>query len=373
MKTIGVSPLQLGHPIPTQPIGTIRSAGRSSASVQTPLHPQVPRFGLWKLSGTFGFFSKLGERFRDIYDEAKFYFPIATSLLMVSYVARGEEAIRKWETSAIFQPSRCTPLAKLTSPDIQAGVRAGHYRSYTFPSLDGTQLKGWHFPAPATSKKETVVFAHGNKGAMSDWEPTIEALIKAGYGVFSFDYRGYGGSRGQATEEGVYQDFIAASKFVSDKLLHPVPITQQIAMGDSLGGAVVIGAISQQIRKSPSEPMPFKAIVLSSTFTSIPNVLSAMKKRFYIPQSWLPLENKIMQRFNSIEKIQDIQVPILFVHSKKDNDVPFRMQGELMNQVTPGVRIDKYLLEDSDHSCAKYRAEPIVGKIDEFLGYKSST
>lgn len=300
--------------------------------------------------------------------DLKFYGPIALSVLMVSYLAQSPQAIRHWESKAIFQPAACKPLQKLSSRYLRQGAIEGRFQEMTFVSADDkTRLKGWYFPSRG---KDTILLAHGNKGAMDKRADIIEALVKAGYGVFVFDYRGYGNSRGKPSEYGLYQDFWGASRFVEQKL--GVPVQQQVAMGESLGGGVVVGAMSRRAREN--NPMPFKAVILASTFTSIPEVFAAMKKRFGISERWFPLESKFTQRFTSVEGIQDIRSPIFFIHGLKDTDVPSWMADKLQEAVAPGVRTGKYLSKEGAHTgIFSLEPEAVIAELDKFLGWGQTT
>ena len=73
---------------------------------------------------------------------------------------------------------------------------------------DGIPLCAWHWPG---TRETTLLFLHGNaghRGHRLDW---IERFHRRGWGVFIVDYRGYGGSGGSPTEEGLYRDAAAAA------------------------------------------------------------------------------------------------------------------------------------------------------------------
>ncbi len=204
------------------------------------------------------------------------------------------------------------PLEAVHSQTLKAKIHEVY-----FPSLDGTRLNGWYIPAE--ENHPTIVFAHGNGGNLAFYQPVIQAFVSHGYGVFTFDYRGYGKSEGTPSEEGVYEDFEAASQYVTSH--YKIPIQQQIAVGDSLGGAVVIQAATHH---------PYRAVVTISTFTDIPEVAHHLRQMKHLGLlNHLPVEDFIHQKFDSINKIQKVKSPLLVIHGSADHFIPKTMSTRL--------------------------------------------
>ena len=84
----------------------------------------------------------------------------------------------------------------------------------------------------------------------------------------------------------------------------------------------------------------FHGIILESPFTSI-----ADAAKIYYP--YLPVNLLLKDRYDSIKKIKNIKIPILIMHGKKDNIVPFFM-GEKLYQMANEPKY-KYFSEDDDH------------------------
>src|SRR5437899_614205 len=85
-----------------------------------------------------------------------------------------------------------------------------HYEGIEEVSLtasDGVPLKAWYWP---NRRAETLVIFHGNAGDRRDRLPWMESLRESGAAVFILDYRGYGGSGGSPSEDGLYRDAEAA-------------------------------------------------------------------------------------------------------------------------------------------------------------------
>ena len=81
-------------------------------------------------------------------------------------------------------------------------------------TTDGLSLFAWHWPGRFTA---TLVMFHGNAGHRGHRLEWIEDLHRLGYGVFALDYRGYGGSKGSPSEEGLYRDGEATLRWLRNK------------------------------------------------------------------------------------------------------------------------------------------------------------
>ena len=76
------------------------------------------------------------------------------------------------------------------------------YKTYEFVSADGVKLEGnlWSNAGAANKKDATVLLLHNfndkNGGSSRDegWDQLGDKLLDQGYSVFSFDFRGFGGS-----------------------------------------------------------------------------------------------------------------------------------------------------------------------------------
>ncbi len=71
------------------------------------------------------------------------------------------------------------------------------------------------------SQDTVILYCHGNRDHMDFYWPRTKLLANTGgknrYGVLMIDYRGFGMSDGQSTEEGLYADVDAALGWLSKK------------------------------------------------------------------------------------------------------------------------------------------------------------
>jgi uncharacterized protein len=71
------------------------------------------------------------------------------------------------------------------------------YEEHYVKAFDGTPLRIWYIPAALD--RGTVILSGGAAGSMPCYLFTAELLIRNGWTVVMYDYRGFGGSAGQAS------------------------------------------------------------------------------------------------------------------------------------------------------------------------------
>jgi hypothetical protein len=207
--------------------------------------------------------------------------------------------IRWFEHRQVYAPSRILEAngSELGRP----------FEDVTFTASDDVRLHGWSFWADAGSPLRHLVLLlmHGNAGNISHRLHFYEAWLDLGVNVFAFDYRGYGQSEGKATEEGTYRDAQAAVQWLREKGFGPEQI---VAIGKSLGGGV---ASELALREA------LGGVILQNTFTSIPDIGSEL-----FP--WLPVRRMHSIKYDTINKLPRIKVPVLVAHSPLDDLIHFR-------------------------------------------------
>lgn len=198
------------------------------------------------------------------------------------------------------------PERALTATPAQAGLA---YEPIRFTSADGVALSGWFIPAPAA--RATLLFCHGNAGNISHRLESIRQFHRLGLNVFIFDYRGYGESEGVPTEAGTYRDAEAAWRYlVETRGLAPEHI---VYFGRSLGAAIAAWLATQH---------PPRALMVESAFTSVPDFGAEI-------YPWLPVRSLARLRYPTQEYLRPVQTPVLIVHSREDEIVPFRHAEKL--------------------------------------------
>jgi len=228
-----------------------------------------------------------------------FYCRVRPVLLVIAFTALALSACRI-EDRFIFHPSR-----EIVQTPLDAGLA---FDDLYFITADGVTLNGWYIPHSAA--RATLVWFHGNAGNISHRVENIKLLHnKVSVNIFIFDYRGYGRSAGSASEEGTYQDGVAALQLMQKRL--GVEAKNLILFGRSLGAAVAAEMAGR---------FACQGLILETPFASIRD----MAKTVF---PFLPVGLFLQSRFDVVEKIGKISVPLLVLHGDRDDVVPYE-QGK---------------------------------------------
>ncbi|UZP68668.1 alpha/beta hydrolase [Desulfovibrio mangrovi] len=172
----------------------------------------------------------------------------------------------------------------------------------------GTKLHGWF--VPGDPKRPTLLFCHGNGGNISHRLESLLMFHAMGLNVFIFDYSGYGQSEGVPSEIATQADVRAAWDWLlRDKGVAPSSV---VLFGRSLGGAVAAGLAGEL----NAEGVAPGGMILESTFTSVPDVGASI-------YPWLPVRLIARFRYDSVEALAKVRIPLLSVHSPDDNIIPY--------------------------------------------------
>lgn len=179
-----------------------------------------------------------------------------------------------------------------------------------FQAADGVALHGWYVPHPRP--KAAVLFLHGNAGNITHRIEILRALhARVGVSVLIFDYRGYGRSSGKPSERGILADARAARDWLARReKIRPADVA---LMGESIGGGAAVDLAATD---------GARAMVLESTFTSLPDVAAC---HYW----WLPVRLLMRTRLDSLAKIAAYHGPLFQSHGDADTIIPFAMGRRL--------------------------------------------
>ena len=177
------------------------------------------------------------------------------------------------------------------------------YETVLLTAGDDTRLHAWFVPSDAA--RGTLLFNHGNAGNIAHRLDSIRLFHSPGLNVLIFDYRGYGESEGRPSEKGTYLDAKAAWDYLlEERMVLPQEI---VIFGRSLGAAIAVDLASQN---------PSAGVILESAFTSVPDMAASL-------YPWLPVRLLSRYRYNCLDKIERITSPLLVVHSREDEIIPY--------------------------------------------------
>lgn len=213
---------------------------------------------------------------------------------------------------------------------------------------DRVKILAW-YKKPQNFDPKIIVYFHGNAGNLGERAERFSNFSNAGFGVLAITYRGYSGSEGSPSEEGLIADANAALEFLFENGYNRKDI---ILFGESLGSGVAMQIASKD---------KFAAMVLDSPFSSIASV--AKRTYWFVPVNFI-----LKDKFDSIEIADRITTPTLVIHSISDNIVPYA-EGEKLYQ-TLGSEKKMITLKNIGHVDAS--GNFLAEEIEKFLATLSS-
>jgi fermentation-respiration switch protein FrsA (DUF1100 family) len=242
------------------------------------------------------------------------------------------------ETRLVFQAGRTLSASRPTFP----------YEQIDLPRADGARQFAWIMPAPtATPESPWVLFLHGNAATIAAKVNIAHygELRKLGLNVIAPEYRGFGGLDGVPTEAALGMDARAAYDYL--RTVRNVPRSRLVIFGWSLGSAVAVTLASQ---------VDAAGLILEGAPASL---IDIGQQRY----PFFPIRLVMRNPFKSIERIDRVRAPILFLHSPEDAVIPISEGRRLYNT----ARSEKTFVEvrgghvnattlDTDHFYGAIRA-----------------
>ena len=245
---------------------------------------------------------------------------IATLVLLIAIYASTSAYIWARQAHFIFRPERIiskTPAEyQLPFEDVYVDVNDGNGKN--------ERIHAWWIPA-GNPVDRCLIYLHGSALNIEANITHARRFHHMGFSVFLVSYRGYGKSDGTFPTEGhVYSDAQAAWTYlVEQKGIDPEAI---FIYGHSLGGAVAI----QLALNNPAAG----GLIVEAAFTSIADMARRIPKyRIF------PIDLIVHERFDSIEKVGQLQIPVLYIHGTDDKLVPSEMSRELYKRTASSKQL----------------------------------
>ena len=203
-------------------------------------------------------------------------------------------------------------------------------------------LNSWYYKK--NEKFKTLLFFHGNAGSLENRIYKLNDLSNLNLNYLIVAYRGFSGNEGSPTEQGLYKDARAAKYWLN---LNNISDQNIIVYGESLGTAVAIDLAKDH---------KFAGIILESPFTS----MLKLSRKYY---AWLPTGLLLKDKYETDKKINKVFSPILILHGRKDNIVPFEMGETLFNQAN-NPKFSHFI--DNDDHMMDFN-DDLINSINQFV------
>lgn len=219
-----------------------------------------------------------------------------------------------------------------------------------FKSKGDVRLNGWFINSQSQPALATIIYFHGNGGNLSRVGWLGESLARRGFNVFLFDYRGYGRSEGEVSDENdIYADADAAYDYiVNHRGMSP---DQIVLYGQSLGTTAVADLASRK---------QCAAILLESGLSSASTLAESM-----VP--WMPhwLHQFGRNRFDSARKLASVSVPALITHGDPDRTIPTEHGRALYDAVEGPKKL--MIFPGADHNVFGFGGDQYFDSISAFI------
>jgi pimeloyl-ACP methyl ester carboxylesterase len=215
------------------------------------------------------------------------------------------------------------------------------YQQVVLTSSGGKQIYGYLVQPPEDARDSvTVLYCHGNGENIDRYWGRVEMLWQMGYRVFVFDYQGYGRSEGTPAGDACLADGRAALEYVlSRPEVNPHRI---VYYGWSMGTFIATYLAADSIRPFglvlESPPASAGALVKEGTAVDVPGSFVT------------DLD------FNNEERITRVGLPVLMMHGRKDDYVPYARHGlRVIRAAYNRTPLSVIIVDDAGHDDVPYK------------------
>ncbi|MBT9164820.1 MAG: 2-succinyl-6-hydroxy-2,4-cyclohexadiene-1-carboxylate synthase [candidate division WS2 bacterium] len=234
------------------------------------------------------------------------------------------------------------------------------YEKVSFVTSDGIKLIGWWLPNKNPTAK-TLILLHGYPADKGNILPALSFLAEK-YNLLLFDFRYLGESGGKYSTAGAKEteDLQAAINFLKSRGISEVGV-----WGFSMSGAVAL-------MTAPETP-EIKAIVSESSYAGL-DLMTLELYRIpilkyplaYLTGFWTKIILGIdLKNISPAQSAKNLKIPVLLIHSKNDEVIPFRHAKLLQKALKDNLRAEFWFEENLMHG---QFGEEYQKRIEDFFG-----
>jgi len=259
--------------------------------------------------------------------------------------------------------------------EVHAATRAGHaglpLESFVtpelvrYPTFDDRQIPAWYYRPPGKTELPVVVFVHG--GPESQFQPTfnflVQYLVQNGYAVLAPNVRGstgYGNAYSHLDNVERRMDSVAdlahAAYWLRER---PEVDAAGIAVyGGSYGGFMVLAALT-------TYPELWAAGVdivgISNFVTFLENTSDYRRAHREAEYGSLERDRAFLESIAPINKIDQINAPLMVIHGANDPRVPLSEAEQLVAALeAQGTPARLLVFDDEGHGIVKLKNKKVA-------------
>ena len=191
-----------------------------------------------------------------------------------------------------------------------------------------------YYLPPPSENAPVLLYSHGNAEDLrtvsglarflAEGKRTGERGDGGGYGVFAYDYEGYGASGGVPSEAAALRDIRLCWDYLTEVL--SIPAESIVVFGRSVGCGPSVWLAGR------TDPM---ALVLDSPFKDVFSVAGLG----FLPGSPFP----------NLERIADVKAPLLVIHGERDSLIP-PGHGKALYENAPSEKKEWFPVPGAGHN-----------------------
>ncbi|MBI4319233.1 MAG: alpha/beta fold hydrolase [Chloroflexi bacterium] len=216
-------------------------------------------------------------------------------------------------------------------------------------AVDDILLRGWFIPATGG---KTIVILHGRESARADEAagimPLASALVRRGYNVLMFDFRGHGESNGNLYSLGQWEvrDVGGALSYLKSRGVANVGV-----LGYSMGAATALLA-------APEHP-EIRAIVADAPFSDLSVMIDEQfPKATGLPRVFIPGVHLMVRLMHGLDLAENKPQramarlddrPVMLIHGSSDDYIPVEHAYALRRAGAGNPNLETWIAPGSGH------------------------
>jgi uncharacterized protein len=176
-----------------------------------------------------------------------------------------------------------------------------------FKSEDGVDVSAWI--KPPEGEAPVILYFMGNFTSIGPSIQTLKPFLEQGYGLAALVYRGSSGVGGEPSEAAFSADARSLYDQLDGLIGAPISATHRLAYGYSLGSGVAVALAADR---------DVSGVILVAAYSRFCDYFT---DRYYgLPFCYMMHR----ERYDSIDRINEIETPLLMLHGEQDTAVDIR-------------------------------------------------